>query len=93
MPRAWLREGVDADVAAAFDASIAALEALGATAHDIDLPHSRVAIPVYYLVATAEASSNLARFDGVRYGFRARERRRTWPTCTTARATSASAPR
>jgi aspartyl-tRNA(Asn)/glutamyl-tRNA(Gln) amidotransferase subunit A len=70
VPRAWLREGVDADVTAAFDASIATLEALGATVHDIDLPHSRVAIPVYYLVATAEASSNLARFDGVRYGFR-----------------------
>lgn len=70
VPRVWLREGVDADVAAAFDASVATLESLGATVHDIDLPHSRVAIPVYYLVATAEASSNLARFDGVRYGFR-----------------------
>jgi len=70
VPRAWLREGVDADVTAAFEASLDTLERLGATLHDVDLPHSRVAIPVYYLVATAEASSNLARYDGVRYGFR-----------------------
>jgi aspartyl-tRNA(Asn)/glutamyl-tRNA(Gln) amidotransferase subunit A len=71
VPRTWLREGVDDDVMAAFEASLATFERLGATIHDIDLPHSRVAIPVYYLVATAEASSNLARYDGVRYGFRA----------------------
>jgi aspartyl-tRNA(Asn)/glutamyl-tRNA(Gln) amidotransferase subunit A len=70
VPRAWLREGVDPDVSTAFDACLASLEGLGATVHEIDLPHSRVAIPVYYLVATAEASSNLARYDGVRYGFR-----------------------
>ena len=52
----------------------AALEVLrerGATLVDIDLPHAQYAIPVYYLVSTAEASSNLARYDGVRYGFRA----------------------
>ncbi|ODS51905.1 MAG: aspartyl/glutamyl-tRNA amidotransferase subunit A [Acidobacteria bacterium SCN 69-37] len=70
VPRTWLREGVDAEVTAAFERSLAALVAQGATLHDIDLPHSRVAIPVYYLVATAEASSNLARYDGVRYGLR-----------------------
>lgn len=70
VPRAWLREGLDADVAAAFDESLATLEQLGATIHDVQLPHSRVAVPTYYLVATAEASSNLARYDGVRYGFR-----------------------
>ena len=45
--------------------------ARGATLVDVELPHARYAIPVYYLVATAEASSNLARYDGVRYGFRA----------------------
>jgi aspartyl-tRNA(Asn)/glutamyl-tRNA(Gln) amidotransferase subunit A len=73
VPRAWLRDGVDPDVSAAFEASLASLEALGASLHDIDLPHSRVAIPAYYIVATAEASSNLARFDGVRYGFRAED--------------------
>lgn len=70
VPRSWLHEGVDADVAAAFDASLVALERLGASIHDVELPHSRVAIPTYYLVATAEASSNLARYDGVRYGLR-----------------------
>ena len=47
----------------------------GATLVDVELPHARYAIPVYYLVATAEASSNLARYDGVRYGHRARRRR------------------
>lgn len=70
VPRAWLREGVDPDVSSAFERSLASLEGLGASLHEIDLPHSRVAIPAYYIVATAEASSNLARFDGVRYGLR-----------------------
>src|SRR5262249_50642094 len=46
-------------------------ESLGATIRTVELPHSRYAIPVYYLIATAEASSNLARYDGVRYGARA----------------------
>jgi aspartyl-tRNA(Asn)/glutamyl-tRNA(Gln) amidotransferase subunit A len=62
---------VDADVLAAFDESLRALEDLGAAITDVELPYSRLAIPVYYLVATAEASSNLARYDGVRYGLRA----------------------
>lgn len=75
VPRTWLREGVDVEVSAAFDASLEALTKLGATVHDIELPHSRVAIPTYYLVATAEASSNLARYDGVRYGLRASDAR------------------
>ncbi len=70
VPRAWLREGVDDDVMAAFETSLATMVSLGATLHDVELPHSRVAIPVYYLVATAEASANLARYDGVRYGYR-----------------------
>ena len=50
--------------------TVAALAEAGATVTEVDLPHSRHAIEVYYLVATAEASSNLARFDGVRYGAR-----------------------
>jgi aspartyl-tRNA(Asn)/glutamyl-tRNA(Gln) amidotransferase subunit A len=58
-------------VLAAFDESLRTLAGLGAAIVDVDLPHSRVAIPTYYLVATAEASSNLARYDGVRYGLRA----------------------
>jgi aspartyl-tRNA(Asn)/glutamyl-tRNA(Gln) amidotransferase subunit A len=72
VPRHLLEDGVDADVTAAFDAAIAALRKLGADIRDVELPHSQYAIPVYYLVATAEASSNLARFDGVRYGLRAK---------------------
>ena len=71
VPRGLLGEGVDAPVLAAFDLAVAALVDRGAVAVDIDLPHSRHAIPVYYLIATAEASSNLARYDGVRYGTRA----------------------
>ena len=71
VPRAVL-EGIDDDVRHAFDAALETLEQRGATVRDIELPHIDYAIPVYYLVAPAEASSNLARYDGVRYGFRAR---------------------
>ena len=61
----------------AFDAALEVLRDAGATLVDIELPHARYAIPVYYLVCTAEASSNLARYDGVRYGYRSpRDRRR-----------------
>ena len=71
IPRDVVGEGIEAGVRAAFDQAIAALAERGATLVDIELPHSRHAIPVYYLIATAEASSNLARYDGVRYGMRA----------------------
>ena len=71
VPRALL-EGIDAEVSRAMDAALDVLKARGATLVDIDLPHARYATPVYYLVSTAEASANLARYDGVRYGFRAR---------------------
>jgi aspartyl-tRNA(Asn)/glutamyl-tRNA(Gln) amidotransferase subunit A len=71
VPRGLLGEGVDAAVVAAFEAAIHALRARGVSLVDIDLPHAGYAIPVYYLIATAEASSNLARYDGVRYGHRA----------------------
>ncbi len=71
VPRAVLSRGVEADVSTAFENGLAALGALGATIIDIALPHAAYGIPVYYLVATAEASANLARYDGVRYGFRA----------------------
>ncbi|TAK17192.1 MAG: Asp-tRNA(Asn)/Glu-tRNA(Gln) amidotransferase subunit GatA [Acidobacteria bacterium] len=70
VPSALLEDGVDAEVKAAFVAATARMASLGATIVDVDLPHSRHAIPVYYLIATAEASSNLARYDGVRYGLR-----------------------
>jgi aspartyl-tRNA(Asn)/glutamyl-tRNA(Gln) amidotransferase subunit A len=71
VPRRLLDAGVDPDVTARFDAAVATLRDLGASVTDVELPHARYAIPVYYLVATAEASSNLARYDGVRYGYRA----------------------
>ena len=66
VPRAVL-EGIDADVRRAFDAALDTLAQRGATIHNIELPHIDYGIPVYYLVAPAEASSNLARYDGVRY--------------------------
>lgn len=71
VPSAILDEGVDPDVQQAFSASLEVLRGRGATLVEIELPHARYAIPTYYLVATAEASSNLARYDGVRYGVRA----------------------
>jgi aspartyl-tRNA(Asn)/glutamyl-tRNA(Gln) amidotransferase subunit A len=71
IPRDLLSQGVDRDVRDAFEAALRALEDAGAVLRDIVLPHASLAIPVYYLVANAEASSNLARFDGVRYGTRA----------------------
>ena len=71
VPRAFVAEGVDEGVRAAFDAALAALQERDAALVDVDLPHAKYAIPVYYMVATAEASSNLARYDGVRYGYRA----------------------
>jgi aspartyl-tRNA(Asn)/glutamyl-tRNA(Gln) amidotransferase subunit A len=64
-------DGIDREVAGAFRTALAAFASRGATLVDVDLPHARHAVAVYYLVATAEASSNLARYDGVRYGFRA----------------------
>ena len=70
IPRA-LVEGIDAEVSRAMMAALDVLKARGATLVDVELPHARYATPVYYLVSTAEASSNLARYDGVRYGFRA----------------------
>ena len=71
VPRTMLEDGIDEGVMRAFTAALDQLQALGATVIDIDLPHARYAVPVYYLIATAEASSNLARYDGVRYTSRA----------------------
>ena len=71
VPRDLLTDGVEPAVREAFDAALDQLRQAGATLSDIALPHASLAIPVYYLVANAEASSNLARFDGVRYGTRA----------------------
>jgi aspartyl-tRNA(Asn)/glutamyl-tRNA(Gln) amidotransferase subunit A len=71
IPAALLDKGVDGAVSRAFESARAVLAERGAMFVDLELPHAAVGIPVYYLIATAEASSNLARYDGVRYGFRA----------------------
>ena len=70
IPREYRMDGMDADVAASWDQGIAWLRDAGATIVDITLPHTKYALPAYYIVAPAEASSNLARYDGVRYGLR-----------------------
>lgn len=70
--RAIMTDGVDDEVRRHVVGALEMLRARGATLVDIELPHAKYAIPVYYLVATAEASSNLARYDGVRYGYRTR---------------------
>ena len=70
VPRAFLGDGIDPDVLEAFERAITMLQSRGAVVVDIELPHAPYGIPVYYLICTAEASSNLARYDGVRYGYR-----------------------
>jgi aspartyl-tRNA(Asn)/glutamyl-tRNA(Gln) amidotransferase subunit A len=72
VPAEYFGDGLDPEVRAAVEAAIEHLRAAGCTIHPVSLPHTRYAIPTYYLVATAEASANLARFDGVRYGYRAK---------------------
>ncbi|MBP6775911.1 MAG: Asp-tRNA(Asn)/Glu-tRNA(Gln) amidotransferase subunit GatA [Piscinibacter sp.] len=71
LPREFFPAALAADVEAAVRAALRELEALGATLVDVSLPRTELAIPVYYIIAPAEASSNLSRFDGVRYGHRA----------------------
>ena len=70
VPEAWLGEGVDGEVTSAVAELLEDLEDAGAMLKPVELPHEKYAVPTYYVVATAEASSNLARYDGVRYGFR-----------------------
>ncbi|MBA3962502.1 MAG: Asp-tRNA(Asn)/Glu-tRNA(Gln) amidotransferase subunit GatA [Chthoniobacterales bacterium] len=71
LPNEYLRAGIDPEVKVALDAAVAHFSSLGAEIVEISLPHTDYAIDVYYIIATAEASANLARFDGVRYGYRA----------------------
>ena len=71
LPREYFGDGIDADIAKALEAALGELRSLGATTVDVALPNVKLAIPVYYVIAPAEASSNLSRFDGVRYGHRA----------------------
>ena len=71
LPEEYFIDGIEPEVRAAVERAVAALESAGATVHRISLPHTAYAVATYYIVATAEASANLARFDGVRYGHRA----------------------
>jgi len=71
VPPEYFAEGLDPEVRESVEATIARLKEAGAEIVPISLPHTRYAVPTYYVIATAEASANLARFDGVRYGYRA----------------------
>jgi aspartyl-tRNA(Asn)/glutamyl-tRNA(Gln) amidotransferase subunit A len=73
LPGALFGEGLDAEVRASVEAAVDVYKDLGAQIVDVELPNAKYSIAVYYIIATAEASSNLARFDGVRYGFRAED--------------------
>jgi aspartyl-tRNA(Asn)/glutamyl-tRNA(Gln) amidotransferase subunit A len=73
IPREYFGEGLDPDVRARIEAAVKLYQEMGCHLVDVSLPHTPYAVPTYYLVATAEASANLARYDGVRYGFRAEE--------------------
>lgn len=70
IPKEYRVDGLDADVARVWDEGIAWLKDAGAEIVEVSLPHSKYALPAYYIIAPAEASSNLARYDGVRYGLR-----------------------
>jgi len=71
LPKEYMIKGIDPQVKKALDAAVKHLQTLGAQIIDVSLPHTDYAIAVYYILSTAEASANLARFDGVRYGHRA----------------------
>jgi aspartyl-tRNA(Asn)/glutamyl-tRNA(Gln) amidotransferase subunit A len=73
LPKEYMIEGIDPQVKSAVDVAIKQLQSLGAEIVDVSLPHTDYGIAVYYFLATAEASANLARFDGVRYGYRAKD--------------------
>ncbi|HEU5181977.1 MAG TPA: Asp-tRNA(Asn)/Glu-tRNA(Gln) amidotransferase subunit GatA [Candidatus Polarisedimenticolia bacterium] len=70
IPREYFPTGLDPEIAGAVRAALRRAEELGARVEEVSLPHTDYAIPTYYIIATAEASSNLARYDGARYGFR-----------------------
>lgn len=70
LPKEYFSEGLDPEVGKVIDIAIKELEKAGASLHEIHLPNTDLAVPVYYIIAPAECSSNLSRFDGVRYGYR-----------------------
>jgi aspartyl-tRNA(Asn)/glutamyl-tRNA(Gln) amidotransferase subunit A len=71
IPKEYFVAGLDPEVKSIIEEAVSKLNSLGAIGHQVSLPHTEYAVPVYYIIATAEASSNLARFDGVQYGYRA----------------------
>src|SRR5450432_3245059 len=73
IPKEYFGEGLDAEVRSGVEAAIQQLASQGAEIIPISLPHTSYAVPTYYVIATAEASANLARFDGVRYGYRSQK--------------------
>ncbi len=73
VPKEYFIEGIDPEVKSALDRALKIFEKLGARVEEVSLPHTKYSLPTYYLIATAEASSNLARYDGVQYGYRAEE--------------------
>ncbi|MFB3925072.1 MAG: Asp-tRNA(Asn)/Glu-tRNA(Gln) amidotransferase subunit GatA [Syntrophales bacterium] len=75
IPREYFIKGIDPEVLSAVKKAIGVLESLGAECVDISLPHTEYCLAVYYIIAPAEASSNLARYDGVKYGYRAKDAR------------------
>ena len=75
LPKEYMIEGIDSQVKNAIDLAVKHFGSLGAEIVDVSLPHTEYGVAVYYFIATAEASANLARFDGVRYGYRAKDPR------------------
>lgn len=73
VPKEYFVKGMDAEIEASVRSAIKLYESMGATCEEVSLPHSEYAVPTYYILAPAEASSNLARYDGVRYGYRAQD--------------------
>lgn len=71
VPKEYMSDAIDADVREVIQAGLDHLVSLGATVDEVSLPHTKYGVPAYYILASSEASSNLQRFDGIRYGFRA----------------------
>ena len=73
LPKEYMDDGIDPKVREVIKAAVKQFEDLGATVEEVSLPHSRYGVSAYYIIASSEASSNLQRFDGIRYGFRAKD--------------------
>lgn len=73
LPKEYFTDSLDKNVGTAIEQAINVYESLGATVHEISLPHTHLSVPAYYVIAPAECSSNLARYDGVRYGYRCQD--------------------